>query len=289
MTTGPAMLVPRPPWWRRFTPATPPWPWPSGTRWAPPPGSRCGRRSTPGAALTAVDDVLSALDLQASRFREDSEISLASTGPAAEPVHLSDGLAEAVGVALAAARWTGGLVRPDDRQRAHLAGLRPGFRRHRSRCRRPAGTRCPAAPVGPARTGLAFSRPRRDPLLTLPAGVLLDLGATAKGLGSGRAAAAACQRRHRATGGVLVSLGGDIAVAGNAGRGGWPIASRRHRQPSQQPWPGRPGQLVRLASGGGGDLLGDLPPVAPGGRLMHHIVDPADRPARGRALAVRSA
>ena len=64
-----------------------------------------------GAARAAVDGVLERLDRQASRFRDDSEISW---------VHrcggglfmLSDGLAEAVGVALAAARWTRGRTDP---------------------------------------------------------------------------------------------------------------------------------------------------------------------------------
>src|SRR5436190_15266 len=64
-----------------------------------------------GAACAAVDGALERVDRQASRFRDDSEISW---------VHrcggglfmLSDGLAEAVGVALTAARWTRGRTDP---------------------------------------------------------------------------------------------------------------------------------------------------------------------------------
>src|SRR6266567_2805241 len=64
-----------------------------------------------GPAMAAVDDVLSSLDLQASRFRPDSEISwLHRAGGGL--FMLSDGLAEAVRVALAAAAWTGGLADP---------------------------------------------------------------------------------------------------------------------------------------------------------------------------------
>ena len=62
-------------------------------------------------AMTAVDDVLSALDLQASRFRPDSEISWLHRAHGGLFM-LSDGLAEAVRVALAAAAWTGGLADP---------------------------------------------------------------------------------------------------------------------------------------------------------------------------------
>ena len=62
-------------------------------------------------ALAAVDDVLGALDRQASRFRQDSEISWIHRGDGGLFL-VSDGLAEAIGVALEAARWTGGLADP---------------------------------------------------------------------------------------------------------------------------------------------------------------------------------
>src|SRR5450756_798204 len=64
-----------------------------------------------GAALGAVDSVLSALDRQASRFREDSEIAWIHRSGGGRFM-LSNGFAEAVSVALEAARWTGGLVDP---------------------------------------------------------------------------------------------------------------------------------------------------------------------------------
>ena len=61
--------------------------------------------------LAAVDAELDRLDLEASRFREDSEISAVHRHDGgAYPV--SEGLAEAIGVALTAARWTAGLVDP---------------------------------------------------------------------------------------------------------------------------------------------------------------------------------
>jgi len=62
-------------------------------------------------ACATVDEVLAALDLQASRFREDLELSWLH-GAGGGIFVLSDGLAEAVGVALAAARWTGGRADP---------------------------------------------------------------------------------------------------------------------------------------------------------------------------------
>jgi len=159
-------------------------------------------------AMTAVDDVLSALDLQASRFRPDSEISWLHRAHGGLFM-LSDGLAEAVRVALTAAAWTGG--RADPTVGAALISL--GYDRD-------------FAAIDPDRPG-PLTRPvpapgwqsvRLDgPLLRLPSGVLLDLGATAKGLGSDRAVRAvqaATERTTRGTGGVLVSLGGDIAIGG---------------------------------------------------------------------------
>ncbi len=80
-----------------------------------------------GRVLAAVDAELALLDEQASRFRDDSEISLVqrcfsaatrsgSTRPGDPPLRpsciVSEGLAEAIAVALAAAEWTGGLVDP---------------------------------------------------------------------------------------------------------------------------------------------------------------------------------
>src|SRR5690242_10853893 len=62
-------------------------------------------------ALGAVDEVLSDLDLQASRFRPDSELSWINRADGGLFL-LSDGLTQAIGVALAAARWTRGLTDP---------------------------------------------------------------------------------------------------------------------------------------------------------------------------------
>ena len=73
----------------------------------------------------------------------------------------------------------------------------------------------------------------------------MDLGATAKGVGSDRAVRAVMAVTGHA-GGVLVSLGGDIAVGGTPPREGWPVTVAEE--------PGQAGssprsQLVRLASG----------------------------------------
>ena len=233
-----------------------------------------------GRALDAVDIELTRLDREASRFRADSEISaLHRAGPGTHLV--SAGLAEAIGVALAAARWTGGLVDPT--VGGALASL--GYDRDFAAID-PDGSAPPPAPVP------GWRSVRLDGLVVrLPAGVLLDLGATAKALGADRAARAASTAAG--SGGVLVSLGGDIATAGEPPSGGWPLlVADEHRQ-SRQLEPGRaPAQLVRLAAGALATSSVTCRRWQRGGRQLHHIIDPrTGYPARGpwRTVSVAAA
>ena len=223
-------------------------------------------------ALAAVDEVLRALDLQASRFRPDSEISWLHRAHGGLFM-LSGGLAEAIRVALTAAAWTGGLADPTiggalislgyDRD---FAAIDPG---------RPDP---PAAPV-PAP---GWQTVRLDgPLLRLPAGVLLDLGATAKGLGSDRAVRAV-QAATGNTGGTLVSLGGDIATGGTPPAGGWPILVADVPGLPAGPGGAGPAQRVRLARGAVATSSVTCREWQRAGRVMHHIVDPrTGLPAEG--------
>ena len=64
-----------------------------------------------GRAKAAVDKVLRAIDLAASRFREDSELSRLNAMPEQEVV-VSPLLAQAIGAALRGASLSGGAVDP---------------------------------------------------------------------------------------------------------------------------------------------------------------------------------
>ncbi len=222
------------------------------------------------AALAAVDGELDRLDRQASRFRADSEISLIHRSPALAH-QLSPGLADAIAVALAAARWTGGMVDPTvggalsalgyDRDFASIgAGPPPGTA---------VGPRPGKGPVPGWRTVTLSGT-----LLRLPAGITLDLGATAKGLGADRAAAAAS--RACGHGGVLVSLGGDIAVAGRSPLGGWPVAVADSSLSCGASFPDdeRPAQVVRIAAGAVATSSVTCRQWQRDGRRLHHILDP---------------
>ena len=116
------------------------------------------------AALAAVDAELDRLDRQASRFRADSELSRIHRAPG--PVHqVSDGLAEAIRVALAAARWTGGLTDPTVGGALIALGYDRDFAAIRP------GTRPPLAGPGPAPGWRSVALDRTVPAATgCPAG-----------------------------------------------------------------------------------------------------------------------
>jgi thiamine biosynthesis lipoprotein len=106
--------------------------------------------------------------------------------------------------------------------------------------------------------------------LTVPAGVQLDLGATVKGWAADRAAA-------RIAGwlgcGVLVSLGGDTAVAGEPPGGGWPV---RVQDVTGLPGaePGGPAAVVAIREGGLATSSTAARRWRRGGDVLHHILDP---------------
>ena len=252
--------------------------------------------------LAVVDTELALLDQQASRFRPDSEISAACRGVSGTQGGgsriVSEGLAEAIAVALAAARWTGGLVDPTVGNALRALGYDRDFAAIRSDGAMP---RAPSPVPGWQSVRLDGRR------LRLAAGTWLDLGATAKGLGADRAAREAAAAVP--AGGVLVSLGGDIAVAGEAPVGGWPVLVAERPvlvadepEPARQPpagggrparFPPRsPGQVVRLAAGALATSSIMCRQWRRGGRMLHHIVDPrTGLPAAGpwRTVSVAAA
>ncbi len=109
--------------------------------------------------------------------------------------------------------------------------------------------------------------------ISLPVGVSLDLGATAKGLAADHAAARA---RAEAGCGVLVSLGGDLAVAGPPPESGWPVrVTDDHRAGVQAP-----GQSIAIESGGLATSSTTVRRWAGPHGAAHHLLDPATgRPA----------
>lgn len=218
----------------------------------------------PPARLDEAEETLRAelatVDAACSRFRDDSEL-CALNRAAGRETPVSPLLLEAVATALRASALTGGDVDPTvgramgaigyDRDFRLVGGPRPGVR-----------VRLSPAP-GWRTVGIDLDRGT----VTLPEGVSLDLGATAKALAADRAARAV----HEATGAAtLVSLGGDIALCGEASAEGWPVrVTDDHRALDGE------GETISLRDGG---LATSSTTVrrwrAPGAGERHHILDP---------------
>jgi FAD:protein FMN transferase len=199
-------------------------------------------------------------DLLASRFRPDSELT-ALNSCAGVSVRVSRRLFDAVALGVEVARSTGGLVDPTVGRALRLAGYDRTFTAVRTRD----GSFLAVSHRSPGWRSILLNRDRLE--ICVPAGVELDLGATAKAAAADAAAAAV----HRSTGsGVLVSLGGDVAVAGPGPAEGWPIRIvDRHDAPLASEGP------VVAVSGGGLATSG----VAArrwrvNGGERHHIIDP---------------
>jgi thiamine biosynthesis lipoprotein len=205
-------------------------------------------------ARALVERMLAEIDQACSRFRPDSE--LMAAGRSSGPVRVSPLLATLVEVALRAAEESDGMVDPT---------------------------------VGGALQALGYDRDisivdvdgleiplkiRQSPgwrsvkltgnTLSIPDGVVLDLGATAK------AFAADCSARLVADAldiGVLVSLGGDIATAGPAPAQGWQILVQDREDD--------PSCVVRMPAGKAIATSSTRSRQwRRGGHTLHHILDP---------------
>jgi FAD:protein FMN transferase len=212
-------------------------------------------------ALALLADDLRALDEACSRFRADSELRrLEARGgrtTAVSPL-LFDALASASSIA----SRTAGIVDPT----VGSALLDLGYDRDLAELARTgAGHHLPPARPAPGWWRIGLDRDERT--VTVPDGVHVDLGSTGKAFGADRSAG------HLASAlgcGVLVNLGGDIAVAGPAPVGGWGvgIADRCTSSPAEAD------EVVALRSGGMATSGTTARTWSRGGRTLHHIIDP---------------
>jgi thiamine biosynthesis lipoprotein ApbE len=218
------------------------------------------------AARTLLEADLAAVDLACSRFRADSEIrALQATGPTKHQEtsqRVSPLLAEAIAVALRAAELTDGDVDPTVGAAMSALGYDRDFEQIQPTQTHPQLT---------VRTVPGWRQVRLDgQTLTMPPGVQLDLGATAKAWAADRAAA----RIAREAGcGVLVSLGGDIAVAGPAPEGGWRIRVQDVTGAPDET-PEGPYALIAIRDGGLATSSTKARRWQHGGDVLHHILDP---------------
>jgi thiamine biosynthesis lipoprotein len=204
---------------------------------------------------------LAELDVACSRFRPDPEIARIARAPGdgagMVTVTLSPLLAEAIAVALRAARLTDGDVDPT--VGAALRAL--GYDRDFGQVAPTAGAVRLAALYVPGWPVIDLDPATRR--LRLPVGVQLDLGATAAGWAADRAADRIAKELDC---GVLVSLGGDTSVAGEPPGDGWRIGVRDVS--------GGPGTVIAIRDGGVATSSTAARSWQRGGEVLHHILDP---------------
>jgi thiamine biosynthesis lipoprotein len=205
-----------------------------------------------------MDDV----SLSASRFRTDSDLARVNRA-AGRLVPVRRLTLDLVDVALGAARRTDGACDPTVGRHLVAAGYDADIATVRAR-----GVTAPSPGVAAAdwtavRVDRALGR------VGVPAGLWLDLGATAKAWTADQAAA----RLVRALGApALVALGGDVAVHGRGPA--WPLQVSEHE--------GGAGEVITLPDGGvaTSSTRGRRWATADGD--AHHLIDPrTGRPAAG--------
>ena len=210
------------------------------------------------AASEMLEQELERIDLVASRFRSDSELSRLNAAAGSELV-VSHDLFEAIDVALAMAEATDGLVDPTVGAAMTLLGydrdfadVRPGVEGE-----------LPPEQAVPGWHSVSVDRSRRS--VRLAPDTSLDLGATAKALAADRAASTI----HGRLGcGVLVSLGGDASVAGQAPAGGFSIGiADTCTSPAHA-------EVIAISSGGLATSGIAVRQWRLGAHEVHHIVDP---------------
>jgi FAD:protein FMN transferase len=229
-----------------------------------------------GQARTIADGELAAVDLACSRFRPDSELTRLNAAPAGQPQPISRLFADLLAASLRAARLTGGDVDPTCGRALADIGYDRDFAQIHAEQDAPGPAPVPVWPVGPVPGWRKVHLDRAAREAWLERGVQIDLGATAKAWAADRCARLIAAKLDC---GIFVSLGGDIAVAGPAPTGGWPIRpTDDHTAP-----PTGPGQTISISSGGLATSSTTVRSWTVAGRPVHHIIDPATgEPARSR-------
>jgi thiamine biosynthesis lipoprotein len=229
------------------------------------------------AARRTLDTELHAIDAACSRFRPDSELSRVNANPG-RATQISPLFVEAMEVALRAAHMTDGIVDPTVGSVLRQLGYDRDFA---TVTRDGPALRVRVTTVPGWRT-IMFHADAGT--VMVPHGVELDFGATAKALCADRAARAAAARTNT---GVLVALGGDIAIAGPPPAGGWPVRVADDHAARTG------GQTIALLSGGLATSGTTRRRWQRGGVELHHLVDsrtgrPALSPWRTVSVAAAS-
>ena len=208
-----------------------------------------------------------------SRFLPNSELERLNATAGSGPQRCSPLLCDAVDASLALWRATDGLFDPTTRDALEWCGYDRDFARVRERSELSA--RCSPRPVVPTPQGVVVDH--EQGLISLPRGVRLDLGGVGKGLAADLVAALLVEQGALA---ACVSVGGDIATAGQHPDGGWliPVLDPSHAD--------RVGWELLLGQGAVVQSNRVVRSWGPAGE-HHHLIDPrTGLPARSGVLGV---
>ena len=223
------------------------------------------------SARAAIEPILEAVELSASRFRADSDVSRIATAGGG-PVEVSAMTIDLIGVALRSAEQTEGLVDPT------LGGVMTdlGYDRTIDEVRRD-GSRTTVLVRSARRNWRDVVVDPDNRTVQVPAGLILDLGATAKARASDLGVAAAVNAVNAP---VVLGLGGDLAVAGTPeGSDGWPV--RLAESPGELDDEAVELPQVAIATGGLATSTTMARRWRSGDRWVHHVIDPrTQEPAR---------
>ena len=227
--------------------------------------------------LDVAGHLLDDLEARWSRFSVHSELARLNATPArARTVTVSPTTAALVHLALDAHTWTAGLFDPTILATLEAIGYDQSFTEFDGSPRGELGSTARA----PGCAGI-----EADPgsgTVTVPADVRLDLG----GIGKGRAAdLVATTLVDMGATGALVSLGGDIRMAGRApGAGAWEVEIEDHR--AADPTAAPPLATLALADGAVATSTSTIRRWATPQGAAHHLIDPRKgRPADSGVLA----
>ena len=210
--------------------------------------------------------LLADVDRTCSRFRSDSDLVRANAA-AGSWTNVDRLLVQAISAAMDAAAQTDGLVDPTLGRSLEAVGY------DRDIALIPAASADPVGLPIPARFG-AWREILLDPAgaVRVPPGCALDLGATAKAWAADLIATSIAAESDST---IVISLGGDLAVAGPGD--GWPVAiSETIGDPAGA-------EIVHLPYGGLATSSTAARRWIRGGVIRHHLIDPrTGEPTSGR-------
>ncbi len=225
----------------------------------------------PTGLASAAERRVADLESRWSRFQPDSELSRLNR-TAGTPVRVSAETAHVLGRAIAAWRLTGGLFDPTVLAAMHAAGYGGSFDTLGTSAGNRAGPAQPVPSPTPGCEGILVDSVRRT--VTLPAGVGVDLGGIGKGVAADLVVA---ELMASGAAGAMVSLGGDVVVAGHPRPGEcWTVTIAHPLEPGTE--------LARLQLDHGAVATSSRLKRAwvHGGQPRHHLIDPR----RGTPAAV---